>query len=78
MSALKAQSLPALSTQGRQTLLLLLAPRDHLLKNSALQPSFVTTYLQVKTMAIFYDGATDSLATSVLNSIEWHIRYNVL
>ncbi len=29
-------------------------------------------------MAIFHDGATDSLATSVLNSIEWRIRYNVL
>ncbi|MDF5733410.1 MAG: hypothetical protein PUP92_36890, partial [Rhizonema sp. PD38] len=29
-------------------------------------------------MAIFFDGATDTLATSVLNSIEWRIRYNVL
>ncbi len=29
-------------------------------------------------MALFFDGATDSLATGVLNSIEWRIRYNVL
>jgi|GEM_PF-3693814 len=29
-------------------------------------------------MAMFFDGATDSLVTSVLNSIEWSIRYNLL
>lgn len=29
-------------------------------------------------MAMFFDGATDSLVTSVLNSIEWRIRYNLL
>lgn len=29
-------------------------------------------------MAQFYDGRTDSLTTSVLNSIDWEIRYNVI
>ncbi|KYC34914.1 hypothetical protein WA1_50275 [Scytonema hofmannii PCC 7110] len=29
-------------------------------------------------MAMFFDGATDSLIASVLNSIEWEIRYNLL
>jgi hypothetical protein len=29
-------------------------------------------------MAIFFDGATDNLVASVLNSIEWRIRYNIL
>lgn len=29
-------------------------------------------------MAMFFDGATDNLTASVLNSIEWRIRYNLL